>query len=257
MRDLRNTERVVDAGKQAEALNKMDAELQLDLIRMEQEYIVQRRTVAGVGAATAGAAGADHLFARPVEATRRSGHHHTVGSPTRRFPNHGPFRLPEASARRSPKAPTRWRWAISSARAWRSPRSSFISPVPSGARRPLYPSDCGSGRSYSRSRSRSGCRCRAHHPGAQSRGDVTCSWLSGGRPAHMVQSKSGGPVPRKRSSFRAARHRRMILVFGDNGQPGCDLVRAARRGGIALEASPRATADIMLHARGSGRKDVA
>jgi capsular polysaccharide transport system permease protein len=46
MRDLRNTERVVDAGKQAEALNKMHAELQLDLIRMEQEYIVQRRTVA-------------------------------------------------------------------------------------------------------------------------------------------------------------------------------------------------------------------
>ena len=46
MRDLRNTERVVDAGKQAEALNKMHAELQLDLIRMEQEYTVQRRTVA-------------------------------------------------------------------------------------------------------------------------------------------------------------------------------------------------------------------
>ena len=46
MRDLRNIERVMDAGKAAESLNTMYATLQLDLIRLEQEYTVQRRTIA-------------------------------------------------------------------------------------------------------------------------------------------------------------------------------------------------------------------
>ena len=36
----------------------------------------------------------------------------------------------------------------------------------------------------------------------------------------------------------------MILVFGGNGQLGCDLVRAAQRGGVALEALPRSAADV-------------
>jgi capsular polysaccharide transport system permease protein len=45
MRDLRNTERVLDADKTAEAMTKMLAELRLQRLKLEQEYTVQRRSV--------------------------------------------------------------------------------------------------------------------------------------------------------------------------------------------------------------------
>lgn len=46
MRDLRNTEGVLDADKTAEAMIKMLAEMRLERLRLEQEYAVQVRTVA-------------------------------------------------------------------------------------------------------------------------------------------------------------------------------------------------------------------
>ena len=42
MRNLRNTERVLDAGKTAEAMTQMLAELRLQSLKLEQEYTVQR-----------------------------------------------------------------------------------------------------------------------------------------------------------------------------------------------------------------------
>jgi capsular polysaccharide transport system permease protein len=44
-RDLRNQEGLVDAAKSAELMTKMVSDLRLELIRMEQEYAVQRRSV--------------------------------------------------------------------------------------------------------------------------------------------------------------------------------------------------------------------
>jgi len=44
-RDLRNQEGLVDADKSADLMTKMAAELQLQLIQLEQEYAVQRRSV--------------------------------------------------------------------------------------------------------------------------------------------------------------------------------------------------------------------
>lgn len=46
MRDLRNTEGVLDADKTAEAMIKMLAEMRLERLRLEQEYAVQVRTIA-------------------------------------------------------------------------------------------------------------------------------------------------------------------------------------------------------------------
>jgi capsular polysaccharide transport system permease protein len=45
MRDVRNTEGVLDSGKASEVMTQMLGDLRLELIRLEQEYGAQRRTI--------------------------------------------------------------------------------------------------------------------------------------------------------------------------------------------------------------------